>query len=105
MAIIPPGGRIGILGGGQLGRMLATAAAELGLAIPRDISVVGFDDHRLFSEGLRPALTTVALPYVQMGNVAVGVLLDEKKELTVPKTKLIEGPLIVRQSTGSPSDT
>lgn len=32
MALIPPGGRIGILGGGQLGRMLASAAAELGLA-------------------------------------------------------------------------
>lgn len=30
--LIAPGGRIGILGGGQLGRMLATAAAELGLA-------------------------------------------------------------------------
>lgn len=32
MAIIAPGGTIGILGGGQLGRMLAMAAAELGLA-------------------------------------------------------------------------
>jgi len=31
-AIIAPGGRIGILGGGQLGRMLALAAAELGLS-------------------------------------------------------------------------
>ncbi|MEQ8267482.1 MAG: 5-(carboxyamino)imidazole ribonucleotide synthase [Parvibaculum sp.] len=31
MATIPPGGTIGILGGGQLGRMLAMAAAELGL--------------------------------------------------------------------------
>lgn len=31
-AIVPPGGCIGILGGGQLGRMLALAAAELGLA-------------------------------------------------------------------------
>jgi 5-(carboxyamino)imidazole ribonucleotide synthase len=30
--IIAPGGRIGILGGGQLGRMLAMAAAELGLS-------------------------------------------------------------------------
>lgn len=30
MTIIAPGGRIGILGGGQLGRMLAAAAAELG---------------------------------------------------------------------------
>lgn len=31
-SVIPPGGRIGILGGGQLGRMLALAAANLGLA-------------------------------------------------------------------------
>ena len=31
--IIAPGGRIGILGGGQLGRMLAAAAAELGLHV------------------------------------------------------------------------
>ena len=28
---LPPGGTIGILGGGQLGRMLAMAAARLGL--------------------------------------------------------------------------
>src|SRR6185437_10590991 len=31
MKIVPPGGVIGILGGGQLGRMLALAAARLGL--------------------------------------------------------------------------
>ena len=30
-APVPPGGTIGILGGGQLGRMLALAAARLGL--------------------------------------------------------------------------
>ena len=30
MAALPPGSTIGILGGGQLGRMLATAAAQLG---------------------------------------------------------------------------
>ena len=38
------------------------AAARLGLSIPADLSVVGFDDHRVFSEGLLPPLTTVALP-------------------------------------------
>jgi len=30
MTPLPPGSTIGILGGGQLGRMLATAAAQLG---------------------------------------------------------------------------
>ncbi|HEY3638731.1 MAG TPA: hypothetical protein VGK90_11320, partial [Rhizomicrobium sp.] len=33
IASVPPGGTIGILGGGQLGRMLALAAARLGLKI------------------------------------------------------------------------
>jgi 5-(carboxyamino)imidazole ribonucleotide synthase len=33
MSVVGPGGRIGILGGGQLGRMLAVAAAELGLRV------------------------------------------------------------------------
>ncbi|WEK44095.1 MAG: 5-(carboxyamino)imidazole ribonucleotide synthase [Candidatus Sphingomonas colombiensis] len=33
MTILPPGSTIGILGGGQLGRMLATAAAELGYRV------------------------------------------------------------------------
>ena len=32
---LPPGSRIGILGGGQLGRMLAMAAARLGMRTPR----------------------------------------------------------------------
>ena len=31
MTALPPGSTIGILGGGQLGRMLALAAARLGL--------------------------------------------------------------------------
>jgi 5-(carboxyamino)imidazole ribonucleotide synthase len=31
--IVPPGGRVGILGGGQLGRMLALAAARLGINV------------------------------------------------------------------------
>ena len=30
MTMLPPGSTIGILGGGQLGRMLASAAADLG---------------------------------------------------------------------------
>ncbi|MCU0728688.1 MAG: 5-(carboxyamino)imidazole ribonucleotide synthase, partial [Sphingopyxis sp.] len=43
MSTIPPGSTIGILGGGQLGRMLAIAAARLGYRVaifaPEDDSV------------------------------------------------------------------
>jgi LacI family transcriptional regulator len=41
-----------------------------GLRVPEDVSVVGFDDFRLISEALDPALTTVALPYREMGALA-----------------------------------
>ena len=41
-----------------------------GLRVPDDVSVVGFDDFRLISEALDPALTTVGLPYREMGEIA-----------------------------------
>lgn len=53
------------------------AADELGLSIPGDLSVVGFDDQKLISESLRPALTTVALPHEEMGRWAVRTLLEQ----------------------------
>jgi len=87
-------------GNDEMAMQVYNAAAQLGLSIPSQLSVVGFDDHRLFSEGLRPALTTVALPYVQMGRLAVEVVLDAQGPTAPPpKVTLVEGPLIVRQST------
>jgi LacI family transcriptional regulator len=56
------------------------AAGELGLRIPADVSVVGFDDQAPIPTGLFPELTTVALPHYEMGVWAVDTL-----------TRLIEG--------------
>lgn len=55
---------------------LYRAAAELALAIPRDLSVVGFGDEEPLAASLYPALTTVALPYQEMGALAVNRLVD-----------------------------
>lgn len=41
-----------------------------GLRVPADVSIVGFDDFRLISEALDPGLTTVALPYREIGELA-----------------------------------
>lgn len=48
-------------------------AFDQGLRVPEDLSVVGFDDI-LFSEHTQPALTTVAVPRGQIGNVAFEAL-------------------------------
>ena len=51
------------------------AAADLGIAVPRDLSVIGFDDvpeAALTS----PQLTTVAQPIQQMGSEAIGLLVE-----------------------------
>ncbi len=47
-----------------------------GIAVPEQVSVVGYDDHRLISETLFPALTTAELPYRAMGARAAQWLLD-----------------------------
>ena len=86
-------------GNDEMAMQVYNAAGQLGLSIPNDLSVVGFDDHQLFSEGLRPALTTVALPYVAMGRQSVAVLLERQGE--PPALHRIDAPLVVRQSTRS----
>ncbi len=47
-----------------------------GISVPEEVSVVGYDDHRLISETLFPALTTCGLPYSAMGARAAQMLLD-----------------------------
>ncbi len=51
------------------------ALQELGLAIPTDVAIVGFDDEPDFAALLRPPLTTLALPHYEMGRWAVDHLL------------------------------
>jgi LacI family transcriptional regulator len=80
------------------------ALRELGYSIPRDVSVVGFDDLRLISEALRPGLTTVALPHYQMGKVAVENLISrcETGDEQPPEEITIIGDLVVRESVAGP---
>ncbi|MBU7597785.1 substrate-binding domain-containing protein [Streptomyces sp. P38-E01] len=50
------------------------AARELGLRIPDDLAIIGFDNQELIATGLRPRLTTVALPFHEMGVRGVELL-------------------------------
>jgi LacI family transcriptional regulator len=60
-----------ICGNDQIAMRIYPVASELGLSIPQDLSIIGFDDLKLISETLYPQLTTVALPYFEIGRIAV----------------------------------
>ena len=78
------------------------AARELGLRIPDDLSVVGFDDIDLAAH-VDPPLTTVHQPIRQKGADAVRLLLAEveQREAYRPEHLRLETRLIVRASTGT----
>ncbi len=75
---------------------------EAGLRVPRDVSVIGFDDIPV-SGFLCPALTTVAVRIREMGSCAAGVLIErirsDGKSLP-PRRIVLPAKLIVRESTG-----
>ena len=72
-----------------------------GMAVPGDMSVVGYDDVHFASE-LSPALTTVRQPRYQLGRAAAGLLLEEAQVGHHHQDILFQPELIVRQSTAPP---
>ena len=77
------------------------AIRELGLRVPDDISVVGFDDIDL-APHVDPPLTTVHQPIRRKGEEAVRLLLTvvERRDHAKPEHRRLETRLIVRGSTG-----
>jgi LacI family transcriptional regulator len=76
------------------------AAADLGLNIPQDLSVVGYDDIPL-ANYMVPRLTTVSKNAVSIGCEAVKLLLARIQEPDRPQQTLdILSQVIVRESTG-----
>ncbi len=87
-----------------LGALLAIK--ELGLVIPKDVSVVGFDEME-WAPLADPPLTTVAQPTYEMGTKAARMLLDRiENELDgAPRRILLEPQLVVRYSTSPPASS
>jgi DNA-binding LacI/PurR family transcriptional regulator len=70
-----------------------------GLNIPRDISIVGFDDIA-FAALTKPALTTVHLPLNELGRRAVEVLIGSLEDLQKQGVEIrIPTNLVIRNST------
>lgn len=81
------------------------AAAELGLSVPADVSVVGFDDQDPIAGSLYPPLTTVALPHYEMGAWAVETLASlieghDEFRLLGAHPVMLDCPIVERASVG-----
>lgn len=77
--------------------------ADRGVAVPGEMSVLGFDDIA-FAPMCTPPLTTVAMPNESAGRIAVELLLDwlDQRSLghTGRRQRMLGTQLIVRSSTG-----
>lgn len=80
------------------------AASELGLRVPADVSVVGFDNQEYVADGLYPGLTTIELPHFDMGVWATEVLFDQidGKHEGAGSARL-RGPVVHRGSVAPPA--
>lgn len=76
-----------------------SAAIELGLNVPQDLSVIGFDDVRLASF-TNPPLTTIAQPKYEIGVMATKMLLARTQNTdTPPHTEQLDTHIVIRKST------
>lgn len=73
------------------------ALSFLGLRIPDDVAVVGFDNQTSIADGLWPPLTTVQLPHYEMGRWAVQYL-TSTQDSEEPIQYTVNCPLVLRKS-------
>ena len=77
-------------------------AKKLGLRVPHDLSIVGFDDIQ-FAQYCDPPLTTISQPRYEIGRQAMLMMLDMLKGNDVQAgSRLLEAKLVVRGSTAPP---
>ena len=73
------------------------AAHELGVAVPSELSVIGFDDLPM-AHWAWPPLTTIRQPLTEMGAMATRLVLGQEADLRVE----LATSLVVRESTAAP---
>ncbi|SEP86528.1 substrate-binding domain-containing protein [Streptomyces radiopugnans] len=70
-----------------------------GVRVPEDVAVVGFNDS-LEARLADPPLTSVALPFAELGELAVDTLLARLRGTAPPARRAVPGALVVRRSCG-----
>ncbi|MBB4121268.1 LacI family DNA-binding transcriptional regulator [Martelella radicis] len=92
-------------GNDQIARGVIDAFALMGIRVPDDIAIVGFDNWEVFAKATRPPLTTIDMGLPELGRSAGLALLDmiDGKEVE-PGIRETPCTLVVRQSCGARPD-
>ena len=77
-------------------------ARDRNIPVPERLSITGFDNLPL-TEHIRPAITTVDVPAVAMGEAASAALLSAIKRGGRPRSRKLDAPLLVRETTAPPA--
>lgn len=77
------------------------ALRELGIRVPQDMSVTGFDDITVAAD-LNPALTTVRIPLDKIGELCIQFVL--RSPTSRPRRKNLPCELVVRDSSAEPRE-
>lgn len=96
-----PGVTAVLCGNDELAIGLMRALSEVGRSVPDDVSVVGFDDQP-FAAMWRPALTTVAQDFVDLGRRAFALLEKRLHTGASPRTSSAHAGLVIRESAAPP---
>jgi len=85
-----------------LASRLIKIASKMGIEIPKDLSVVGFDDIPL-SRVLVPAMKTIRQQAEKMGREGVRILIDKIQGCKTLTQRVLGISLVVRDSNASPN--
>lgn len=89
-------------GNDQIARGFIDGVTQLGLEVPGDVAVVGFDNWEIFAAATRPPLTTIDMGLIELGRRAGVTLLDkiDGKPVT-PGLRHLPCDLVIRESCGA----
>jgi LacI family transcriptional regulator len=74
------------------------AARDLGLSVPGDLAMVGFDNIQL-SSYFNPTLTTVEIPMYKLGTAAMKMIVNVASDNTFDRYQWFKPRLLIRHST------
>ncbi len=82
----------------EMAAVAIRALAQMGLTVPGDVSVIGFNDSGTLAAYFQPALTTVRTPSTALGTLAVHLLQEMRRVGSAPRSLRLPPEIVVRES-------